>query len=65
MGAATCWTNLDGVLASAFDGHRHRVVVDAATDVRHVLAAADRDAAVQHLSYSTPSLSELFKEVVS
>jgi len=57
--------DLDGVLSSTFDGHRHRVVVDAATDVRHVLAAADRDVAVQHLSYSTPSLSELFKEVVA
>jgi ABC-2 type transport system ATP-binding protein len=57
--------DLDGVLSSTFDGHRHRVVVDAATDVRHVLAAADRDITVQHLSYSTPSLSELFKEVVA
>lgn len=56
---------LEGVLSSSFDGHRHRVVVTVDTDVRHVLAAADRNANVQHLSYSTPSLSELFKEVVS
>jgi len=64
-GSGDLLDGLDGVLSSAFDGHRHRVVVDAAADVRHVLAAADRDGAVQHLSYSTPSLSELFKEVVA
>ncbi|CAN5796464.1 ATP-binding cassette domain-containing protein [soil metagenome] len=56
---------LDGVLSSTFDGHRHRVVVTADTDVGHVLAAADRDAGVQHLSYSTPSLSELFREAIA
>lgn len=56
---------LDGVHTATFDGHRHRVVVDADADVRHVLAEADRNAAVQHLSYSTPSLSQLFKEAVS
>jgi ABC-2 type transport system ATP-binding protein len=55
---------LDGVLSSRFDGHRHRLIVDAGADVRHVLAEADRNRAVQHLSYSTPSLSELFKEAV-
>lgn len=56
---------LDGVLSSTYDGHRHRVVVEASSDVSHVLAAADRDIAVQHLSYSTPSLSELFREAVA
>jgi ABC-2 type transport system ATP-binding protein len=55
---------LDGVLSSSFDGHRHRLFVDARADVRHVLAEADRNSAVHHLSYSTPSLSELFKEAV-
>jgi ABC-2 type transport system ATP-binding protein len=55
---------LDGVLSSRFDGHRHRLFVDARADVRHVLAEADRNSAVHHLSYSTPSLSELFKEAV-
>lgn len=56
---------LDGVVSSTFDGHRHRVIVTADTDVRHVLAAADREAGVRHLSYSTPSLSELFREAVA
>jgi ABC-2 type transport system ATP-binding protein len=55
---------LDGVLSSSFDGHRHRLFVDARADVRHVLSEADRNSSVQHLSYSTPSLSELFKEAV-
>jgi ABC-2 type transport system ATP-binding protein len=62
---ASLLDRLDGVVSATFDGHRHRVVVNAATDVRHVLAEADRNAAVQHLSYSTPSLSQLFKEAVS
>jgi ABC-2 type transport system ATP-binding protein len=57
--------DLDGVLSSSFDGHRHRLLVDANADVRHVLAQADRNSAVQHLSYSTPSLSQLFKEAVA
>jgi ABC-2 type transport system ATP-binding protein len=57
--------NLDGVLSSSFDGHRHRVLVDANADVRRVLAEADRNSAIQHLSYSTPSLSQLFKEAVA
>lgn len=56
---------LDGVVSSTFDGHRHRLIVTADTDVRHVLAAADREAGVRHLSYSTPSLSELFREAVA
>lgn len=55
---------LDGVVSGSFDGHRHRLFVDARADVRHVLAEADRSSAVQHLSYSTPTLSELFKEAV-
>lgn len=58
-------SRLDGVVSSMFDGHRHRVVVDADADVRHLLAEADRNARVQHLSYSTPSLSQLFKEAVA
>jgi ABC-2 type transport system ATP-binding protein len=56
---------LDGVLSSSFDGHRHRLFVKADADVRHLLAEADRNRAVQHLSYSTPSLSQLFKEAVT
>jgi ABC-2 type transport system ATP-binding protein len=56
---------LDGVRSSTFDGHRYRLLVDADADVRDVLAEADRNRSVQHLSYSTPSLSQLFKEAVT
>lgn len=63
-GADLLLSRLDGVLSSSFDGHRHRLTVEADADVRHVLAEADHNSAVQHLSYSTPSLSELFKEAV-
>ncbi len=58
-------SQLDGVMASSFDGHRYRLTLDAATDVRGIMNEADHNDAVQHLSYSTPSLSQLFKEVVS
>jgi ABC-2 type transport system ATP-binding protein len=56
---------LDGVRSSTFDGHRYRLLVNADADVRDVLAEADRNRSVQHLSYSTPSLSQLFKEAVT
>ena len=57
-------SRIGGVRSSSFDGHRYHLVVDVDADVRQVLAEADRNRAVQHLSYSTPSLSELFKEAV-
>jgi ABC-2 type transport system ATP-binding protein len=63
--AGALLARLEGVVSASFDGRRHRVVVDADADVRDLLAEADRDAGVQHLAYSTPSLSELFKEAVS
>lgn len=64
-GADGLLDGLAGVLSSSFDGNRHRVMLRADVDVRHVLAAADRQETVHHLSYSTPSLSELFTEAVA
>lgn len=56
---------LTRVVSSSFDGYRHTVVIPADVDVAHVLNAADTQAGVQHISYSTPRLSTLFKEAVS
>lgn len=64
-GAAGVFDQLDGVISSSFDGHRHTVMVPTDLDVRSVLARADSDNGIQHISYSTPSLSQLFKEAVA
>ena len=64
-GHASVLDQLDGVVTSSFDGHRHTVIVPSDLDVRQVLNRADSDEGIQHISYSTPSLSQLFKEAVA
>lgn len=64
-GYAAVLDELEGVIAKSFDGHRHTVIVPADLDVRQVLTRADSDEGIQHISYSTPSLSQLFKEAVA
>jgi ABC-2 type transport system ATP-binding protein len=64
-GHAAVLDQLDGVVTSSFDGHRYTVIVPSDLDVRQVLNRADSDSGIQHISYSTPSLSQLFKEAVS
>lgn len=56
---------LDGVVRSTFDGHRHRLVVSADTEIRSLLRELELGAEVRHFSYSTLSLSDLFKEAVA
>lgn len=55
---------LDGVASVSFDGVRHTVLVDAGTDVRGFLARAQDAGRLRHFSYTTPSLSDLFREAV-
>ncbi len=64
-GYASVLDQLDGVVTASFDGHRHTVIVPSHLDVRQVLNRADSDEGIQHISYSTPSLSQLFKEAVA
>lgn len=64
-GYASVLDQLDGVVTSSFDGHRHTIIVPSDLDVRQVLNRADSDEGIQHISYSTPSLSQLFKEAVA
>jgi ABC-2 type transport system ATP-binding protein len=64
-GYAAVLDELEGVIATSFDGHRHTVIVPSDLDVRQVLNRADGDSGIQHISYSTPSLSQLFKEAVA
>lgn len=56
---------LDGVVSSSYDGYRHRLVVAAHEDVTSLIADPRVSRAVRHFSYSTPTLSDLFKEAVA
>ncbi|HEX7100946.1 MAG TPA: ATP-binding cassette domain-containing protein [Acidimicrobiia bacterium] len=56
---------LDGVRSSEVVDGRHIVVVDATTDVRRVLVEAERSGVVRHFVYSSPSLTDLFREAVA
>jgi len=58
-------TTLDGVRSSEVIDGRHVLVVEATTDVRRVLAEAERSGVVRHFVYSTPSLTDLFREAVA
>jgi ABC-2 type transport system ATP-binding protein len=56
---------LDGVRAVRSDGDRHTMIIDAATDVRGFVAKAQDIGRLRHFSYTTPSLSDLFREAVA
>jgi ABC-2 type transport system ATP-binding protein len=55
---------LTGVVSASFDGRRHRVVVDRNIEVRSLMAEAT-NGEVGHFVYTTPALSQLFKEAVA
>jgi ABC-2 type transport system ATP-binding protein len=56
---------LEGVVESSVDDGRHRIVVDASTDVGALLDEARRSGEIRHFIYTTPSLSDLFREAVT
>lgn len=56
--------SLDGVRSVGFDGVRHTAIIDAGSDVRRFLAQAQEAGELHHFSYTTPSLSDLFREAV-
>ena len=55
---------LDGVRSTESEGSTHIVIIDADTDLRGFLARAQDAGRVRHFSYTTPSLSDLFREAV-
>jgi len=57
-------STLQGVHHQEFDGIRHTLIVDADTDMRGFLARAQDLGRVRHFNYTTPSLSDLFREAV-
>lgn len=56
---------IHGVVTATRDGRRHRLVVDATTDLRGLLAEAQALGELHHFIYTTPSLSQLFREAVA
>lgn len=55
---------LDGHSRSQVDGGRHTVIIPADTDMRGFLARAQEAGHIRHFTYTTPSLSDLFREAV-
>ncbi len=56
--------DLEGVISRSSGKGSHRFILDAATDVSTLLATLANDDRLRHVSYTTPSLSELFREAV-
>jgi len=46
------------------EDHSHTLIIDAGTDIRGFLARAQDVGRVRHFTYTTPSLSDLFREAV-
>lgn len=57
--------DLTGIHSVQSANGRQIVMLDAATDIRSVLAEAERGGHLRHFIYTTPSLSDLFKEAVA
>ena len=55
---------LEGIRQLRSDDHTHTAVIDAETDVRGFLSRAQEIGRLRHFAYTTPSLSDLFREAV-
>lgn len=55
---------LDGVQSTRMDGDRLTAVIDSETDMRGFIAHAEETGKLRHFAYTTPSLSDLFREAV-
>jgi ABC-2 type transport system ATP-binding protein len=55
---------LHGLPGSRSDNGRHTLIVPADTDMRGFLARAQEAGRLRHFTYTTPSLSDLFREAV-
>lgn len=55
---------LDGVQETKMEGDRLVAIISADTDVRGFIARAQDAGKVRHFAYTTPSLSDLFREAV-
>ena len=57
-------STLEGVRSVTNDGRTYTAIIDASTDVRDFLGRAQAAGIVRHFTYTTPSLSDLFREAV-
>lgn len=64
-GQAAVLGDLDGVIDTAFESGRHVLRVKRDIDIRGLLQAIDATDGLEHFVYTTPSLSDLFKEAVA
>jgi ABC-2 type transport system ATP-binding protein len=55
---------LDGVQSTKMNGDRLTAIISASTDVRGFIARAQDAGSLRHFAYTTPSLSDLFREAV-
>jgi ABC-2 type transport system ATP-binding protein len=55
---------LDGVHTTHMNGERLTAIINATTDVRGFIARAQEASNLRHFTYTTPSLSDLFREAV-
>jgi ABC-2 type transport system ATP-binding protein len=62
--AAGLLDSLEGVHQVDFDGTRYTALIDAQSDLRGFLTRAEETGRLQHFTYTTPSLSDLFREAV-
>lgn len=56
--------SLDGVIHVSSRGDTQTAIIDAKTDVRGVLLKAQEAGTIRHFAYTSPSLSDLFREAV-
>lgn len=62
--ASSLLDTLDGVQRVETRNGVHTVIVDATTDVRGFIARAEGAGRLRHFAYTSPSLSDLFREAV-
>lgn len=55
---------LDGVQSTRMNGSRLTAIISADTDVRGFIAQAQESGMLRHFAYTTPSLSDLFREAL-
>ena len=62
--AGNLFAGLEGVRQIRSDDHTHTAIIEADTDVRGFLSRAQELGRLRHFTYTTPSLSDLFREAV-
>jgi ABC-2 type transport system ATP-binding protein len=55
---------LEGVQSTRLNGQRLTAIISAETDIRGFIAHAQSSGKLRHFAYTTPSLSDLFREAV-